>query len=190
MAADKNLTTNTTQNFILKGFNSIQIGLYMLLGVYIINAAILGFIADSNPLGMLSIEIIESICMFMVVLVAFFSMVAVFFSSRRAARKSGMAVWNTASKKQVGLYVFATVLGIFLLSLAKNMAVNYATPFFLGYLGLFMALVNSQRKKIYDLLVAVCFLLAVVVVVIPTYWYSSLLILGAGFFVYGITNRK
>ena len=64
MASNKNLTTNTAQNFILKGFNSIQIGLYMLLGVYVINAAILGFIADSNPLGMLSIEIIESICMF------------------------------------------------------------------------------------------------------------------------------
>ena len=190
MASSKNLTTNNTQNFILKGFNSIQIGLYMLLSVYVINAAILGFIADSNPLGMLSIEIIESICMFMLVLVGFFSMFAVFFSSRRAARKSGMAVWNTASKKQVGLYVFAMVLGIFLLSLAKNMAVNYATPFFLGYLGLFMALVNSQRKKIYDLLVVVSFLLAVVVFVIPTYWYSSLLILGASFFVYGIANRK
>ena len=30
MASRKNLTTNTAQNFILKGFNSIQIGLYML----------------------------------------------------------------------------------------------------------------------------------------------------------------
>ena len=80
MPSSKNLTTNNTQNFILKGFNSIQIGLYMLLGVYVINASILGFIADSNPLGMLSIEIIESICMFMVVLVVFFSMFAVFFS--------------------------------------------------------------------------------------------------------------
>ena len=107
MASRKNLTTNTAQNFILKGFNSIQIGLYMLMGVYVINAAILGFIADSNPLGMLSIEIIESICMFMVVLVGFFSMFAVFFSSRRAARKAGVAVWNAASKKQFGLYALS-----------------------------------------------------------------------------------
>ena len=43
MASRKNLTTNTAQNFILKGFNSIQIGLYMLMGVYVINAAILRF---------------------------------------------------------------------------------------------------------------------------------------------------
>ena len=190
MASSKNLTTKTTQNFILKGFNSIQIGLYMILGVYVINAAILGFIADSNPLGMLSIEIIESICMFMVVLVAFFSMFAVFFSSRRAARKVGIAVWNATSKKQFGLYTIAVILGIFLLSLAKNTAVNYATPFFLGYLGLVMALFNPQRKKPYDLLVAICLLLAVVVFVIPSYWYYSLLILGGSFFVYGIANRK
>ena len=79
MASSKNLTTNNTQNFILKGFNSIQIGLYMLLGVYVINAAILGFIADSNPLGMLSIEIIESICMFMLVLVGILFYVCCFF---------------------------------------------------------------------------------------------------------------
>lgn len=190
MASNKNLSTNTTQNFKLRGFNSIQIGLYILSGVYVINAAILGFIADSNPLGMLSIEIIETICMFMVVLVAFFSMFAVFFSSRRAARKASMAVWNAASKKQFGLYALAMVLGIFLVSLVKDTAVNYATPFFLIYLGLLMALFNKQRKKAYDLLVVVCFLLAVVVFVIPTYWYSSLLIVGGSFFVYGIANRK
>ncbi len=190
MASNKNLTTKTAQNFILKGFNSIQIGLYILMGIYVINASILGFIADSNPLGMLSIEIIESICMFMVVLVVFFSMFAVFFSSRRAARKAGVAVWNAASKKQFGLYTIAVILGGFLLSLAKNAEVNYATPFFLGYLGLLMALFNSQRKKAYDLLVAICLLLALVVFIIPTYWYSSLLILGGSFFVYGIANRK
>ena len=84
----------------------------------------------------------------------------------------------------------AVILGMFLLSLAKNTAVNYATPFFLGYVGLLMALFNPQRKKAYDLLVALCLLLAVVVVVIPTYWYSSVLILGGSFFVYGIANRK
>ena len=122
MASSKNLTTNTAQNFILRGFNSIQIGLYMLLGVYVINAAILGFIADSNPLGMLSIEIIESICMFMVVLVGFFSMFAVFFSSRRAARKSGLAVWNAASKKQFGLYALAVILNVLIVTGKKHLS--------------------------------------------------------------------
>ena len=89
MASRKNLTTNTAQNFILKGFNSIQIGLYMLMGVYVINAAILGFIADSNPLGMLSIEIIESICMFMVVLVGFFLCLLFFSRVEERLEKQG-----------------------------------------------------------------------------------------------------
>ena len=72
MASNKNLSTNTTQNFKLRGFNSIQIGLYILSGVYVINAAILGFIADSNPLGMLSIEIIErSACLWLCWLASF-----------------------------------------------------------------------------------------------------------------------
>ena len=72
MATDKNLTVNTTQNFILKGFNSIQIGLYILLASYVINDSILGFVAEENPMGMLSVEIIETICLFMIVLLASF----------------------------------------------------------------------------------------------------------------------
>ena len=60
MASNKNLTTNTAQNFILKGVNSIQIGLYILIASYVINDSILGFVAEENPMGMLSVEIIET----------------------------------------------------------------------------------------------------------------------------------
>ena len=190
MATDKNLTENTTQNFILKGFNSIQIGLYILLASYVINDSILGFVAEENPMGMLSVEIIETICLFMIVLVGFFSMLAVFFSSRRASRKAGDMVWNAASKKQFLSYFVSFVLGVFLLVFAKNSAINYATPFFLLYLGLVLSVLNTQRKKEYYLLVAVAILLAIVVYIIPTYWYSSLLIVGGSFFVYGIAIRK
>ena len=123
MATDKNLTVNTTQNFILKGFNSIQIGLYILLASYVINDSILGFVAEENPMGMLSVEIIETICLFMIVLVGFFSMLAVFFSSRRASRKAGEMVWNAASKKQFLSYFVSFVLGVFLLVFVKNTAI-------------------------------------------------------------------
>ena len=190
MASRKNLTTNTAQNFILKGFNSIQIGLYILLASYVINDSILGFVAEENPMGMLSVEIIETICLFMVVLVGFFSMLAVFFSSRRASRKAGDMVWNAASKKQFLSYFVSFIVGVFLLVFAKNSAINYATPFFLLYLGLVLSVLNTQRKKEYYLLVAVAILLAIVVYIIPTYWYSSLLIVGGSFFVYGIAIRK
>ena len=82
------------------------------------------------------------------------------------------------------------VLGVFLLVFVKNTAINYATPFFLLYLGLVLSVLNTHRKKEYYLLVAVAILLAIVVYVIPTYWYSSLLIVGGSFFVYGIAIRK
>lgn len=190
MARDKKLTKNTNQNFILKGFNSIQIGLYILLASYVINDSILGFVAEENPMGMLSIEIIETICLFMIVLVGFFSMTAVFFSSRRASRKMRNMVWNTASKKQFLSYFVSFVLGVFLLVFVKNTAINYATPFFLLYLGLVLSILNTQQKKEYYLLVAVAILLTVVVTVIPTYWYSSLLIVGGSFFVYGLIIKK
>ena len=190
MATDKNLTENTNQNFILKGVNSIQIGLYILIASYVINDSILGFVAEENPMGMLSVEIIETICLFMIVLAGFFSMLAVFFSSRRASRKAGEMVWNAASKKQFLSYFVSFVLGVFLLVFVKNTAINYVTPFFLLYLGLVLSILNTQRKKEYYLLIALSVLLAIVVYIIPTYWYSSLLIVGGSFFVYGIAIRK
>mgnify|MGYP001193881631 CR=1 FL=1 len=190
MVKNKNLLQNTSQNFNLKGFNSIQISLYILLGSYIVNSSILGFVAEENPMGMLSIEIIENICLFMIILVGIFSMLAVFFSSRRATRKAGEMVWNMASKKQFWSYIVALLLGVVLLTLVKNTGINFTTPFFLLYLGLVLAILNSQRKKEYYLLTAISLLLAIIVYIIPSYWYSSLLIIGGAFFVYGIVIRK
>ena len=61
MAKSKNLQPNTNVNFILKGVNSIQIGIYFLLFAYFTKSLVDGFLSDSSMLGMMSIEIIESI---------------------------------------------------------------------------------------------------------------------------------
>tara|TARA_R110000787_G_C13437560_1_gene446077 strand:+ start:3333 stop:3905 length:573 start_codon:yes stop_codon:yes gene_type:complete len=190
MKKNKNLQENSTQNFILKGFNSVQIGVYILLGAYLINSSLQGFIAEENPMGMMSIQIIETICFFIIFLVLVFSAVAIFFSSRRSARKANIKVWNKVSKQHFLKFLLIGLPGIFFLTILKNIGINYLTPFFLFYLGFVLAMLNSKKKKQYYLLAAISVLLAVIVYIIPTYWYSSLLIIGGSFFVYGIIVRK
>ncbi len=189
--SNPNFSMNSdNQNFILKGFNSIFIGFYMIVGAFLMHSSIEGFIAENNPMGMLSIEIIETICFFIIILVLVFSMLAIFFSSRRMCRKNGIHLWNDVTKKYFLLFFLMAVGGLFLLLFVKNIEVNYITPLFLGLLGLILAVQNTQRKKQLYFLTVIYLLLAVIVFIIPTYWYSSIFIVGGSFFVYGISVRK
>ena len=61
MGKSKNLQANNSQNFILKGLNSIQVGLYFLLSVYILKSLLEAFLSDESFLAMMSIQIIENI---------------------------------------------------------------------------------------------------------------------------------
>lgn len=191
MGKNRNLKHNSSQNFILKGLNSIQVGIYILLGSYLLKSSLQNFLSDSNPMMMMSIEIIEVICIAIVVFVLVFSSLAIFFSSRRNTRKFGFKVWNEKSKRHFQTFLLFMLPGLFLLMMIKSQGyIAYITPFFLIYLGGAMTLFNQKKKKEYYLLVTISVLLGVLVFLIPTYWYSALLILGASFLVYGITVRK
>tara|TARA_R110002073_G_scaffold293194_2_gene458772 strand:- start:51975 stop:52550 length:576 start_codon:yes stop_codon:yes gene_type:complete len=191
MGKNRNLKHNSSQNFILKGLNSIQVGLYILLGSYLLKSSLQNFLSDSNPMMMMSIEIIEIICLVIVAFVLLFSSLAIFFSSRRNTRKFGFKVWNEKSKKHFQTFLLLMLPGLFFLMMIKNQGyITYTTPFFLIYLGGAMALFNQKKKKEYYLLAAISVLLSALVFLIPTYWYSALLILGVGFLVYGSVVRK
>lgn len=191
MSKYKNLTANTSQNFTLRGLNSIQVGLYILLGAYLIKSALQGFISDVSLMGMMSIQIIEVMSLSIVVLVFLFSSLAIYFSSRRNARRSGHKVWNIRSKKHFWTYFSLIILGVVILKIIENFGlISYLTPGFLLYIAAVLFALNNKKKKPYYLLAAIQLLLAALVLLIPSYWYSALTITGASFLVYGIMIRK
>ena len=191
MSKIKNLQKNSSVNFILKGLNSIQIGLYILLGAFLLKSSFQNFTADDNPMGMLSVEIIEIIGFSIFVLVALFSSFAVYFSSKRNLKKSGYSVWNIQSKKHAWIYFLLVIIGIVSLKVLYDLGyIMYLSPFALTYLGLLLVVLNSSKKKPYYLLSGISFLMAVTVFTIPTYWYSAALIVAASFLVYGIMVKE
>ena len=191
MSKNKNLQANNSQNFILKGINSIQIGLYILLSVYLLKSLLDAFLSDESFLAMMSIQIIENIGISLVVFIFLFSALAVFFSSRRRARKLGFKVWNPQSKKQFWIYSAFVIIGIVILSFVKSIGLTtYLAPLFLLFSGTLFALLNAKKEKPYYLLAGINVLLAVLVFIIPSYWYSAILIVGISFLAYGVVVKK
>lgn len=191
MAKNRNLQPNSEVNFVLKGVNSIQIGIYFLLFAYFTKNLLDGFLSDSSMLGMMSIEIIESMLVFFGILVVFFSYFALFFSSRRAARKNKIKFWSGATKATFWVTFLLATLVLIALSLLNDMGLfsELTAIFFLLY-GTYLLLFNFRKKKQLQLFGALCLGLAVLTFVIPTYWYNAVLILGVGHVVYGLMVKR
>ena len=191
MGKNRNLVENSSQNFILRGLNSIQIGLYILLSAFLIKSFLEGFLSDVSPLGMMSIQIIEGIGLFLVIFLVLLSALAIFFSNRRQARRNNFKVWNKASKRNLGLYLLLSFLGIMILYvLNSNGVTSFLAPAYLIYFAIILFFLNIKKKKPYYLLSIISFVLGILVFFIPSYWYSAILITGASFLVYGISVRK
>ncbi len=189
MSKDQKL--NSKVNFTLKGLNSIQIGLYMLLFAYLIQGLLNGFMSDSSFLAMMSIQIVEVQIVFLAFLFILFSYFALFFSSRRTSRKNKKQFWNTPTKATFWVTFFLTVITIALLFfLNKQGLFLELTSVFLLLYGIYILLFNFRKKKQFQLLGAICLFLSIVTFIIPSYWYNSLLILGIGHVVYGLMVKE
>ncbi len=178
-------------HFALKGFTSIQIGVYFLVASFLIKTILEGFLIDDNPMGMLSAEIIEylvsSICVFLFL----FSSFAIFFSAKRRAKKLKTSLWNSSSKNSFWKYLGSFAIVFIVLFFLKNQGfIDILTPIFLLFYGFILFLLLQNESKNSFIIPAICLLLAVICFLIPSYWYASLSILGIGQITYGIVVKN
>jgi hypothetical protein len=191
MGKNRTLTINDTQNFILKGSNSIQIGIYLLLFVFILKSLLDGFLSDVSMLGMMSIEIIELAAFIFISLFILLSGLAVLFSNRRRTRRAGYKLMNKKTFRQFAFYLGWTLPAFLIIySIANGGYSMFAGVSFLFLLGTILIGLNSSKKKALYILSGLSIGLAVISYLIPSYWYSSILIMGGAFIVYGIMIRK
>ena len=142
-------------------------------------------------LGMMSIEIIEVVGLALLLFVFAFSGSAVFFSNRRRLKKAGHGMWNKKTSRQLLFYILWSVLAILFMIYQKYGGYSmYLAISFLIFVGGALILLNTQRKKPLYLLAGISLALAAISYFIPSYWYSSLLIMGISFVVYGIMIKK
>jgi hypothetical protein len=140
---------------------------------------------------MLSAEIIEylvsSICVFLFL----FSSFALFFSSKRRAKKQEIALWNIASKRIFWKYLASfLVLFMALIFLMKQGFIDFITPVFLLFYGAILLLINQKNNQNIRIISGICLLLAIICFLIPSYWYASISILGIAHITFGIVVKN
>ncbi len=182
---------NFEVNFSLRGAAAIQIGIYFLITVYCLQSILQGFLIDDNIAGMLSVEIIEGIGFGLLILFFLLSGMALFFKAKRRSKTFQFKIWNAKTKKTASIVLSSVFVILLLVNTALNMGyIDAIAPvFLLCYGALLLALHNKQRSGL--LLVAgICLLLTITCLVIPSYWYSSFLILGIAHITYGIMIKS
>jgi hypothetical protein len=178
-------------NFSLKGNASIQIGVYFLLAAYVIKTVLDGFLVDDNPFGMMSAEIIEFIIISITFFTFLFSALALYFKGRRQSNKFQYKLWNAKTKKNFWFFILSFIGILFLLITLMNLGyIDFIVPSFLLLYGLLTFLNKNKKRKSLLILSGICLLLAFLCILIPSYWYSSIFILGIAHITYGFVVRN
>ncbi|MFK8060596.1 MAG: hypothetical protein AB8B78_10945 [Polaribacter sp.] len=184
-----NTDHNSQLNFSLLGFTSIQIGIYILIGAYVIK----NLLEDFNSRNFLNIakENLVFVIASIVFIILLFSFLALFFKAKRNARKHQLILWN--HKKTTSFcYTFSAFFIFFSFSIvAFNLGyVTYITPSFLIFYAILLFLFKNKERKDILIISGVCLLFAAVCFLIPSYWYSSLFILGVAHITYGVVLKE
>ena len=132
--------SNSSTNFVLKGFTSMLIGAYIVIGAYLLNQILIAFLVDENPMGFMSPQIIEILFFTVSSLVWIFSSLAFYWAGRKNAKKNGAKLWNLSTKKNFWKYITSVLfIFIFLGFLTNAGLIDFLTPIFFilyGFLSL------------------------------------------------------
>ena len=185
------MNDNIKINFSLKGFTSILIGAYIFIAGYVMESLLKGFLTEDNPLTNLSPEILEILIIAITFMVFLFSSFTLFFSGKRNAKKLQYQLWNSNTKTAFKKYMLAFIIIFTSLILLMNLGlIDYLTPTFLLLYGILLFLFKNKERKNLMILSGLSVLLAVMCFLIPTYWASSISILGIAHVAYGVVVKE
>lgn len=188
---ETSLYNNSSINFILKGLTSILIGVYLMIGAYLGNEILTGFLIDNHPMGFMSPQIIEILIFLIIFFVFLFSSLAFLFAGRRKAKKNNYKLWNSETKKTFWKYIIAiTFIFLTLYFLTEFGFIAIITPIFLVLYSLLILFFTDSKNKNSLYLALIAMLLGVICFLISTYWYAALTILGIGHITYGIVVKE
>lgn len=185
------MNNNFQINFSLKGFTSILIGVYIFISGYLIKTILDGFLIDDNSMTMLSIEILEVLIILIIVLFFLFSSFALFFSGKRNAKKLQYKLWNKNTKAAFQKYSIGVIIIFTALIILMNLGlINYLAPTFLFLYGILLFIFKNKKRKNLLVLAGLSLLLSLMCFLIPSYWSSSLSILGIAHIAYGFVVKE
>lgn len=181
---------NSSSNFVLKGFTSILIGIYIVIGAYLLNQILIAFLIDENPMGFMSPQIIEILFFTVGSFVWLFSSLTFYFAGKRNTKKNHTVLWNPKTKKNTWKYIISAFLMFIILGFLTNVGlIDFITPTFLIVYSFLIFLLKDSKHKSSLALIVIALFLSLICFFIPSYWYSALTILGITHMAYGIVVK-
>lgn len=175
--------------FSVKGFLSVQIGSYILLASYLIKSSLDGYVLDGFSGNELSTKQISLFIRLLVFLTFLFSGLTLYFFGQQRSKRAKQSLWNNKTKPEFLKFLIVFLILFVLLYVLHTKNVNeYLGPVFLAGFG-FHHLLQTPIRKEKLLIPALCFLLSAICLVIPSYWYPSLLMLGIAYITYGVAVK-
>jgi Na+/H+ antiporter NhaD/arsenite permease-like protein len=124
------------------------------------------------------------------ILVFLLSTFTLYFSGKKAAKKTQNKLWNAKTKIVFKKYSFGFCLIFLVLAVLFYIELtNYYIPVFLILYGILLFLLKNKKRKDFLILSGVSVLLGVLCFLIPSYWHSSLSILGIAHIAYGVVVK-
>jgi hypothetical protein len=181
------MSDNFQLNFSLKGFTSILIGVYFFITGYLIETT-LNSAKSLETLSPKAIEIGIVTIVFAFFLLATFTL---FHLGKRNASQLQINLWNDKTRAAVKKYsgvIFVTFIALIVLNNLE--LINYLAPTFFVFYGTLLFLFKHEERKNLLVLAGLSLLLAAMCFLIPTYWSSSLSILGIAHVAYGVVIKE
>ena len=172
---------NLQNNFTLKSLTSILIGGFILILSYSLKTILNKYLFTDN----------DSLIIFgFIFTLILLSTLILFFDGKRTTKKNHTTLWNTETKLATKKYLISFTVIISVLTALLNLEfLEYLTPTFLILYGGLLFLFKKNERKNLLVLSGLCLLLAVMCFLIPSYWYSSLSIIGIAHIAYGVVTK-
>ncbi len=149
--------------FSLSGLSGVLIGLFSLLGVYLVNFLTSDYGQSFSGSSTLPIAFLEIAVIIIVILIIIISLFTLWIRAKRKAKRNNNALWNRVAKNQrLNVLLPIILFGAIIIVIANKGYYSLTTPLLLSFYGLLLLNVSQFNSKSLLYLGLVEILLAVV----------------------------
>lgn len=176
-------------NFSLNKTTSIFIGSFLLIGAFIIDSIIEGVLIKSNSTEVTFSSITKFYIATTTFLIFLFLVLSILFVEKRKAKKNEYTFWNSSTKSKFLKYTISLFsLFLILMFLLHQDFVNILTPLFLAFYAIILFIFKNKTNKKLLVISGICILLSIICFLIPSYWNSSIYIIGIAHITNGVVE--
>ncbi|TXD53338.1 MULTISPECIES: hypothetical protein [unclassified Polaribacter] len=180
-----------TNAFILKGVTSMLIGGYIFIAAYALKTILDTFLVSDPTLETLSYKSVQLLAASIILTLLILSAFTLYSSGKKISEKLKENLWTLQTKAIVKNFVIGMlVISLSLIVLVQFDFFSFLTPIFLLFYGILLFFLKNKKRKDFLMLSGLSVLLGLLCFLIPSYWYSSLTILGIAHITYGVVVKE